>query len=74
MVYNIGFFDPKFSMITMNHKTVPRAYILLNKYMGDVTIQLEVREGTESTTLVVGAKRCKVDLRIQIWILTLISQ
>ena len=45
MGYNIGIFDPKFSMISMNHKIVPRAYLHLNQYMGDVTMQLEVREG-----------------------------
>ena len=44
MVYNIGIFDPKFSMITMNHKIIPRAYLLLSQYMGEVNIQLEVRE------------------------------
>ena len=42
MVYKIGIFDPKFSMITMNHKIIPRALLHLDQYMGDVTVQLEV--------------------------------
>ena len=42
MVYSIGIFDPKFSMVSNNHKIIPRAYLLLDKYMGYVTIQIEV--------------------------------
>ena len=42
MVYNIGIYDPKFSFISLSHKIIPRAYLHLKQYMGDVTVQLEV--------------------------------
>ena len=42
MVYNIGIYDPRFALISLSHKIIPRAYLHLKQYMGDVTIQLEV--------------------------------